>query len=70
MIKLRWPACGIGPEGNEDDRDECIGFVYGQGGHDADRDGIHNLLVVWKGRDGVVVVDVPCPSSIDGVAYV
>lgn len=29
VIKLRWPACGIGPEGNRDDRGECIGFVYG-----------------------------------------
>lgn len=36
VIELRWPARGIRPKGNEDDRDECIGFVYGQGGPDAD----------------------------------
>lgn len=28
------------------------------------------MLVGWKGRDGVVVVDVPCPRSIDGVTDV
>ena len=34
--ELPWPARGIGPQGNEDDGDESVGFVYGYGGPDAD----------------------------------
>ena len=70
VVELRWPARGVGPEGNEDDGDECIGFVYRQRGPHADRDGVHDLLVPRKGRDGVVVEDIPCSSSIDDVAEV
>ena len=70
VAELGWPACRVRPQGNEDDGDERVRFVYGQGGPNADGDGVYDLLVPWKGRDGVVVIDVPCSSSIDDVTEV